>query len=604
MIAGVPEALRPVFNHLGTMLSRADASFNQHLIDNAQEFSQQNDNITRLAARTSDAEGRLNLVENGSSAQSVQLADIATTQARMGELIADPQSLVRAPAFDDLVKRADEVAKHGAETVDAVKKLQDRVATLEVNFAAGMPAGPSTETATLASSIATAVGAAVAKELNSSSHMGTSDGVRQPLGTMRAFTERVFKLEKKENYREWASAFKDIANMKKDLLQCLEWAEEQKEPITELTPTIAKVSDSADLVAINKEIFDAVASSVKGPEMVRIKECTLRGHGLELWRKLHKKGILVGVEYADAIENSLNAMKPVAIEHLERQLEIIRDTVRKHDEIADVGMRDSTKRLAVMRVLPQTAVDHVSAVARGTSYDELEAKVLNWIRNQEAMGIVRSKATPMELGEISSSLGPQEPLTTVQQQLATAQKQVAELSAMVKGGGKGQWNSAGKGGGTFGKGSAWSSPGKGKGKGKGKGATPAQIAIRRIEQSGDKVAEVICPTMLRKGYCDFEQRTGKKCRFSHVKNVPPSLAAIEGLITSDLKDYEIKYDARDGTFVCGDCMAPKDGEKPVVASVLASEVAKIAEEMVAEEDEDFEFQVFQPPASTPVFPGR
>ena len=184
------------------------------------------------------------------------------------------------------------------------------------------------------------------------------------------------------------------------------------------------------MVAINKEIFDAVASSVKGPEMVRVKECTTRGYGLELWRKLHKKGILVGIEYADAIENSLNAMKPVAIENLERQIEIIRDTVRKHDEIADVGMRDSTKRLAIMRVLPQAGVDHVSAGARCGSFEELEVKVLNWIRNQEAMGIVRNqKATPMDLGQVGAT-GESGPLASVQQQLA-------ELSAMVKGNGKG-----------------------------------------------------------------------------------------------------------------------------------------------------------------------
>ena len=139
-----------------------------------------------------------------------------------------------------------------------------------------------------------------------------------------------------------------------------------------------------------------------------------RGCGLELWRKLHKKGILVGIEYADAIENSLNAMKPVAIENLERQIEIIRDTVRKHDEIADVGMRDSTKRLAIMRMLPQAGVDHVSAGARCGSFEELEAKVLNWIRNQEAMGIVRNqKATPMHLGHVGTA-AEAGPLTSMQ----------------------------------------------------------------------------------------------------------------------------------------------------------------------------------------------
>ena len=92
------------------------------------------------------------------------------------------------------------------------------------------------------------------------------------------------------------------------------------------------VPGDVDMKLLDKEIFDAIASSLKGPEMTRIKENTTRGHGLELWRKLHVKGVQVGIEYADAIENSLNAMKSVSIDLLERQIEIIRDTVRKHDE--------------------------------------------------------------------------------------------------------------------------------------------------------------------------------------------------------------------------------------------------------------------------------
>ena len=88
------------------------------------------------------------------------------------------------------------------------------------------------------------------------------------------------------------------------------------------------------------------------------------------------KGIVIGVEYADAIENSLKAMKLVTMDNLEVAVEIIRDKIRKHDEIADDPMKDSTKRLAIMRVRPQVGIDHISAQTRPATYHELEDKVL------------------------------------------------------------------------------------------------------------------------------------------------------------------------------------------------------------------------------------
>ena len=119
--------------------------------------------------------------------------------------------------------------------------------------------------------------------------------------------------------------------------------------------------------------------------MQRLKNNTKRGHGLELWRKLYRKGVTVSIEHADAIENSLNAMKQVSTEKLEQTLEVIRETIKRHDEIADEAMKDSTKRLAIMRVLPQQAADHVAAAASTgqLTYESLEAKVVTWAKPGE-----------------------------------------------------------------------------------------------------------------------------------------------------------------------------------------------------------------------------
>lgn len=131
------------------------------------------------------------------------------------------------------------------------------------------------------------------------------------------------------------------------------------------------------------------------------------------------------------------------------------------------------------------------------------------------------------------------------------------------------------------------------------GCAQASGAVRRHE------VQRRVPTMLRKGHCDFEERTGKPCKFTHVKGVPPQLASVEGLITSDLRDYEVTFDFKDNTFVIGD---HKPSDKPVMANVLASDFARIAEEMAQEEE--YNFEVYPPgelgtgQTSAPVFPGR
>ena len=69
-----------------------------------------------------------------------------------------------------------------------------------------------------------------------------------------------------------------------------------------------------------------------------------------------------------------------------------------------------------------------------------------------------------------------------------------------------------------------------------------------------------------------------------MKNVPPQLAAIEGLISTDLKEYKLEYDHKEQCFSCGDCCT----EKPMMAAVAASSAAKAAEELLQEESFDFE----------------
>ena len=208
----------------------------------------------------------------------------------------------------------------------------------------------------------------------------------------------------------------------------------------------------------------------------------------------------------------------------------------------------------------------------------------------------------MELGAVAQE-------SAVQSMLMKMDQRMDELSAMVKGG-----DNRSKGGGD-GKGwsnykGPWTGPGssaKGKdGKGKGKGAPSALAVAHRRAQDGGNKAQVVCPTQQRRGHCDFEQRTGRPCRFMHVKNLPPTLAAVDGLISSDLRGFNLTYDCEDNTYVCGECAtAPKNGtEAPALASVIENEVAKTAAEL----SEEWEFTVYDNSSTSggraPGFPGH
>ena len=236
-----------------------------------------------------------------------------------------------------------------------------------------------------------------------------ASGPREPLGTMRAFTQRVEKLDapggKFKGYREWASTFKDVANMKPYFLDVILWAEAQGDSEIDCDrPLIPGVT--ADVAEISRELFDAIASAIKGPELIRIKDNTPRGRGLELWRRLFDRSHITGEEHADVIENSLSDMKPVPMEGLKSQIEIIDDTIRRHDEMANEGMKESTKRLAIMRVLPKECLNHITAQGHISTYADLRSKVLTWVKRQESMGVLRGDIAvnaDMDLGALGNA---------------------------------------------------------------------------------------------------------------------------------------------------------------------------------------------------------
>jgi len=136
------------------------------------------------------------------------------------------------------------------------------------------------------------------------------------------------------------------------------------------------------------------------------------------------------------------------------------------------------------------------------------------------------------------------------------------LAAFVAGKGAPRQDNYGGGGG---KGPKQPSNGKspgpkgGKGKGKGKGAADLR--------PGSK----ICHSFAETGRCPHMDKFGW-CKFKHVRNIPKSLAGIDGLRFEDLG--EVKYSPKDDVYTCVEC--DRD-DKEVVANIQ-KEIEEIDQE--------------------------
>ena len=119
------------------------------------------------------------------------------------------------------------------------------------------------------------------------------------------------------------------------------------------------------------------------------------------------------------------------------------------------------------------------------------------------------------------------------------------------------------------------------------------MAWKRAEQQPGKGAVPLCPEYQRTGRCTYFSRTGRECRFKHVKDVPQALSSIEGLLTTDLPGVgsNAVWDEESHCFalVCGECAGPGASAAPPVSGVEA-EVLKAYTELVSE----MSFQIFEP----------
>ena len=338
--------------------------------------------------------------------------------------------------------------------------------------------------------------------------------------------------------------------------------------------------------------------------------------GLELWRKLcHQYNPTVKASTAKAIEQKLLQLPimkgPEDVTNGLLQFERI---VTEHNAKAGVGKElvDQTLVIALMRIAPKAVQEKI--ILEGIECDSaaLKERIEAYRVGHAELDSIQGRGAAMDIGSVS-------PGTEATKLIDALQKQVADLSSMVKGG-KGTFNagkgpSSSTGGAGAAGGNAWGSYQKGFGgfKGKGKGQkgyvnTRAAAAIANRRAFNTPGAQTMCPSELKFGNCTYQERTGRPCRYMHAKNVPAQLAAIDGLISSDFQKLNHKYDVATNTLQ----FAEKQDDAGLAATIAAvsAEAARVAKEL--EEENNFEFPEPQQPemtfngedGSAPGFPGH
>ena len=94
----------------------------------------------------------------------------------------------------------------------------------------------------------------------------------------------------------------------------------------------------------------------------------------------------------------------------------------------------------------------------------------------------------------------------------------------------------------------------------------------------------MCNEEARTGKCTYEERTGRPCKFVHLKQRPAQLNGFEGMTTADLKN--LNYDPTTRQYGCSEITAAElaavDADVQSVAAQLEAEWASRPEMQVEE----------------------
>ena len=589
LVAQVPDSLKPVIAHIGNMLKHQSDALVAHVGDN-------NETYAAITNATSQLEARIGAVEGGAVAINATIVEVSKKLEGLDATLTSSAALEASPVVkgirdditalkvttDEVVStvtgiRADIMKPEMFEAIPTFINIKSELTALDLevkSLAAGVghdspPGLHPGSSADFAATIASAVAGAIRRP------EGDSEGWSGVAGS-RLFTQRVKEYRgPMSEFSSWAQTFK--SNIPKPMREAIEWAENEKDPITE------ELITARSMDRWNEETWRCLAGVLKGNSETLMNTLEM-GKGLELWRQLCAAHVMKTPEHADKLHQALNKLEPARnLSEVRHKINIIMAGISKHDSMTDEKMQEGSKRALIMRILPVEIAKHLALQRRAKNSAELVDNIGSYLTDMGSFEMSQGNM-PMELCELNLDISDAAPVATNNSAIAKIQAQVEELSAFVRsappiGPGKGAtqsspWQSFNGGSRSPGKGQF--DKGKGKGKGKGKPTSNA-IASRRAEKNG---SQALCPTEARTGRCDYEARTGRRCKFLHVK-LPKELSGIEGLIRSDLG--ELRWDSAESCYLCTDEL--DKSQLPDFIAHVEAEVANVTAELMNESAE-------------------
>ena len=340
-----------------------------------------------------------------------------------------------------------------------------------------------------------------------------------------------------------------------DVGKYLDWAYSQTVPISAVA--IAQADPTGEMREFDRQFRRELWSFLTPESEARhaIKS-TGTSEGLESWRLLAQRCKPQGAQQAmldiqrvvRPTPVHLNSEVPDAISRWKSEL-VEYESITGTNPLPDAR----TRMILATSLMPkQMKLDLLKDMHGFRTFEDLEVRATGY-----ALTIpTDSKGpTPMELGQVDHA----------------AVQPPPGMSALISPG-KGNWS--GQPPPDPYKGSKGGKGAKGKGKAGGKGVNfGIRLGQRRATENG---SIPICREFARTGRCGHFERTGYKCRFQHIRNIPEKLSSVEGLIASDFPNST--YDPKEEVHTAADNLDTDavlaDIER--VAAVVQAEDAQLA----------------------------
>ena len=551
LIAAQPESVKPVLAHISGMFKSSQLAFDSHVGENESIFGQVQVQISAQADRLSE-------VEKWAERASKQGTELRERVDKLEAHVSEAVSQIggheqKVQVLHDVVNALGQSIMGLTSNLEAIKAHSDAVDAILVD----MPELEKLQARTVQ----------IEKLLNSTPSAGWVGGAPYP-GSYKEQLREITKFGNKstDDFRHWQESVKDLMASRPNGIEALTWAAEATSDIS-----VADVR-TASLQDISIELWQVLGmKTLDAPWRMRL---SVPGqNGLEHWRRLSTEYNPQSPSQAAVLARQLLALPESPPEQLIDTMSRVDAAILEHDKMAEIPMSEDIRKAVFEKICPSEWLTAMRLAGQDVSTaTKLRSRMALYIRGGKEQAKLKSISatgvTSMDLGGFS--VPPARETSESNAQSDAILKAITDmgnsLAAFVAGKGAPRHDNYGGGGG---KGPQQPRPdkngkGRGKGKGKGKGADM---------RPGTRVCHAFSET----GRCPHQEKYGY-CKFKHVRGVPKSLAAVEGLRFEDLG--QCTYSPKEDIYTC----VPGDLDEKTLASQIAAEVEEISKEIAELEE--------------------